>query len=601
LSLLGETRLGLATPQACRDLTIAVTMRLDFAARRGENLRMASNLFAKKPLAVSRRVPERVVQTGPGRWFADFGKAVFGAAELRPPASSKADRLEICLGEQLAGPMRIERAPIGNIRFQATKLGPPSAKGWRRSLIQPDKRNTGPRAIGMPTRIGEVLPFRYCEIENADFPVTAANLRQTFVHYPFDDDASAFRSSDPVLNDVWDLCKRTIKATTFCGLYVDGDRERIPYEGDAYINQLSHYCVDSEYGMARRTLEFLLERATWPTDWHLHCVLIAWYDYLYTGDDASLRRNYETLKLKTLDFLARGDGLISPKTRPLDPDLKARLGLDDFFKGENLSDLVDWPRRGFRGYDIQGEDDSYELTDCNTAVNALRCRALELMERIAAALGRTGDVGEYRRRARRAKRSLNEKMLNAKTGLYVDGVGSRHSSLHANFFPLLAGCVAKRRLPKILRFIRSRGMACGVYGAQHLLDALYKAGDAQHALDLMTSTGKRSWANMIYTARSTMALEAWDPVFKPNLDFNHAWGAAPANLIARRLMGVRPAEPGFGKCVIAPQPGNLRWAQARVPTPLGPIEVEFWNEPGRPLQLAYAAPEGMAVEARPQS
>jgi hypothetical protein len=32
-------------------------------------------------------------------------------------------------------------------------------------------------------------------------------------------------------------------------IYVDGDRERIPYEADAYINMLSHYAVDSEYSI----------------------------------------------------------------------------------------------------------------------------------------------------------------------------------------------------------------------------------------------------------------------------------------------------------------------------------------------------------------
>ena len=54
-----------------------------------------------------------------------------------------------------------------------------------------------------------------------------------------------------ILNQVWDLCKYSIKATTFNGLYVDGDRERIPYEADAYLNQLSHYTTDREYAIGK--------------------------------------------------------------------------------------------------------------------------------------------------------------------------------------------------------------------------------------------------------------------------------------------------------------------------------------------------------------
>ena len=40
-------------------------------------------------------------------------------------------------------------------------------------------------------------------------------------------------------------------------------------------------------------------------------------------------------------------------------------------------------------------------------------------------------------------------------------------------------------------------MACSVYGSQYLLEALYKAGEADYALQLMTSDSKRSWLNMI--------------------------------------------------------------------------------------------------------
>ena len=76
---------------------------------------------------------------------------------------------------------------------------------------------------------------------------------------------------------------------SFAGIYVDGDRERIPYEADALINQLCHYGVDREYSMARRSHEYLLNRPTWPTEWILQSVLIAWYDYMYTGDSRSLK------------------------------------------------------------------------------------------------------------------------------------------------------------------------------------------------------------------------------------------------------------------------------------------------------------------------
>src|SRR5690606_20983377 len=101
----------------------------------------------------------------------------------------------------------------------------------------------------------------------------------------------------------------------------------------------------------------------------------------------------------------------------------------------------------------------------------------------------------------------------------------------------------------------------------------------QYALELLTSQDTRSWFNMIRSG-STITLEAWDQQFKPNLDWNHAWGAAPANLIPRYLVGVRPLEPGFKKVVVQPRPGNLESFTAKVPTPRGAVQVRYSRKEG---------------------
>jgi hypothetical protein len=111
-----------------------------------------------------------------------------------------------------------------------------------------------------------------------------------------------------------------------------------------------------------------------------------------------------------------------------------------------------------------------------------------------------------------------------------------------------------------------------VYGAQYLLDGLYAADRGQAALELMRSTGPRSWWNMMQEG-STVSMEAWSIADKSNLDWNHAWGAAPANIIPRQLMGVMPLEPGFKKIQIKPQIGDLEFASLTMPTVRGPVSV----------------------------
>ncbi len=95
---------------------------------------------------------------------------------------------------------------------------------------------------------------------------------------------------------------------------------------------------------------------------------------------------------------------------------------------------------------------------------------------------------------------------------------------------------------------------------------------------------------MIEDVGTTITLEAWDNRYKPNQDWNHAWGAAPANLIPRRLMGIRPLAPGFERILVEPQPGSLAFAEVLHPSARGPIRLRLHNRPGRELALELETP-----------
>ncbi|MFH1571801.1 MAG: alpha-L-rhamnosidase C-terminal domain-containing protein, partial [Gemmatimonadota bacterium] len=533
------------------------------------------------PLQRTAVAPVEVATGGAGRWFVDFGRAAFGTLQLTVHSPAR-QRLEIHLGERLVAPRVIDRQPPGSVRHRRLGLALKPGLHTYTLAIPPDERNTRPPAILMPRDVGEVVPFRYAEIIGLPGALRPADLRQLAVHYPFDANAAQFASSDDTLNQVWELCRYSIQATSFCGIYVDGDRERIAYEGDAYINQLCHYGVDREFALARRSHEHLLFQPTWPTEWHLHSVLMAWADYEYTGNADSLAAHYGDLKAKTLVGLARADGLIS-SANATDELIRAI-----HLQHGQLRDIIDWPPGSFTEGGT-GERDGYELVECNAVVNAFHCRALELMGRIAAVVGRGDDAAWYAARAARVANVYNERFLDPGRGLYLDGEGSSHASLHANMLPLAFGLVPQARRRGVADFVRSRGMACSVYGAQYLLEALYLAGEAGHALALMAARGDRSWWNMI-RAGSTVTLEAWDWKYKNNLDWNHAWGAAPANIIPRYLMGVRPLEPGMGRLLVQPRPASLQWARLRLPTIRGAVEVAFEQDPGRSFELRLRLP-----------
>jgi alpha-L-rhamnosidase len=534
--------------------------------------------------------PVAVKKNSDGSYFFDFGKAAFGTLLLNYNPS-RAENLTIRLGEKLLDG-KIDRKPGGTIRYQEVKLDvAPGKKSYQIELV-PDKRNTNHMAVAMPDTFPVIMPFRYAEIEGAGQSLDKTALTQLAFFNYFEDNTSSFSSNDTILNQVWELSKYSQKATSFAGYYVDGDRERIPYEADAYLNQLSHYSVDNEYAIARKTIEYFMEKPTWPTEWQLHVALMFYQDYMYTGNTELIEKYYEPLKHKTLMELEFDDGLISTYSPKLTGEFMAKLGFAD--TTQRVRDIVDWPQKGGFG-GVMGEDDGFVFKPVNAVINALHYQNMKIMAEFAGLLGKTADQSDFKLRAARVKKSFNEKLYNREKGHYTDGIGTDHGSVHANMFPMAFGMVPDEYKQSVVDHIKSRGMACSVYGSQYLMEAVYNAGEADYGLELMTATHDRSWYNMIKVG-STIAMEAWDMKYKPNSDWNHAWGAAPANIIPRYTWGITPALPGFERVNIKPQLSRLRNTSVVVPTIRGQIKASYEFVTNRLQKYSIELPANMAGE-----
>ena len=522
--------------------------------------------------------PIKFKSTKLGSWFADFGKASFATLDIKINSFEDQKILEVYLGERKNEDFSVNKnSGRSNIGFE--KLNISLKKGIHKYQVNiPPHHSNSPNTQKLAPFYPEVLPFRFVELKGNGKKIEVEEISQLALYYPFDDDASFFECSDTNLNKVWDLCKYTLKATPFLGVYADGNRERMPYEADSYIQQLGHYSVDREYSIARYTTNFLIYNPSWPTEWNLHAVLMAWQDYMYTGNKEFIANMYEDLKNKTMLSLSREDGLISTTSGLITPEFLETI----HFNGNSFRDIVDWPKgtpRGSKqasnaGPTPEGERDGYVFTDINTVVNSFHYHSLVLMTKIAETLRKYDDHVLFKTRAEMVRKSIQKKLFDDEKGIFIDGEGTDHSSLHANMFPLAFNLVPPEHINSVVEFVKSRGMACSVYGAQYLLDALFNVGESKYAISLMTTESKRGWINML-NAGSTMTTEAWDEYYKPNLTWNHAWGSAPANIIPRRIMGIEPIKPGFERFLISPQPGNLPYLKLKSPSIRGSILCEL--------------------------
>lgn len=544
------------------------------------------------------KVPVDFYMRSSGKYFADFGKAAFATLSFTAESKIEGTEIEVYLGERKNKDDTVNKSP-GHANIGFLKVVVKLQKGINSYSVEiPHHHSNSPHSQKLAPFLQEVLPFRFVEINGDSGNYEIKSLTQKALYYPFDDNASSFFTDNENLNKVIELCKYTLKATPFLGLYADGNRERMPYEADSYIQQLGHYSVDREFSIARYTNKFLLHHASWPTEWQSHTVFMAWEDYMHTGNTEFIRENYNVLKEKTLFALAREDGLISSKTDKVTEEFLKNIN----YSGNKFRDIVDWPKGTLinkeqarnAGPTPEGEQDGYEFLDYNTVVNSFHYRSLLLMAEMAKAVEMDSEYEDLMQKAQKVKSSFVKTFFNYEKGIFVDGEGSSHSSLHANMFPLAFGLVPTEYLESVIGFIKSRGMACSVYGAQYLLDGLSDADESDYVIDLMTAEHKRSWINMINVG-STMTTEAWDEYYKPNLTWNHAWGSAPVNILVRKILGIQPTKAGFETFSIIPNPGSLKKIEVETPTIRGIIKSSFYDN-GESWKIIITVPGNSTAE-----
>jgi alpha-L-rhamnosidase len=485
--------------------------------------------------------PAAIVQVAAGRYFLDFGRTVVGGLQLKLSGAG-GETVEIRLGEELSA--------ANTVRYQL-RTGNTYRDVWTLRAGAQTLQHWGYRV------------FRYAEVIGAPQALAADNVAAAALVYPYDQDASAFSSSNAALDQVHAFSRDGVRALNL-DLHLDSPtRERAPYEGDNLIHMLIQGASDGDYAQSRSTMEWLIDNPTWPSEWKLASILSAWEYWRATGDTSSAAASYDKLAAFLPVGYIGSDGLVNK------PATGSAIG----------DDLVDWPA---------AERDGYVFTTVNTVINAWSYRAFADMADMAAALGKSADATRYRDIATKMRDAINTKLFDTAAGAYRDGLSTTHISVHASVFALAFGVAGPGQIGRAADYVAGRGIVCSVFCANFLIQGLYNAGRGADAVRLMTSTGTRSWRHMIALGAGS-PMEAWDPSLKSNLTFSHPWSGSPAYLVYRGALGIQPLEAGFGRFEVRPQPGGLTAAQGVMPTVRGPVRAAF-AVTGDRIDLALGAP-----------
>jgi hypothetical protein len=238
--------------------------------------------------------------------------------------------------------------------------------------------------------------------------------------------------------------------------------------------------------------------------------------------------------------------------------------------------------------------------DFSAPVNLLYLQALRQAAAIYELLKLEKDSALALRKADVLARAIETRFWDAKAKSWKDTFDpaakqpSDQTSLHTAALAVLLDlrpetrAAAGKELAKAMAGRRGKALTPSPPFAAHLLDALANADLRAEALELI----KSRWGAMLDRSGTTL-WERWD-----GSAGSRCCGAATAPLyvLPQQVLGVTQAEAGWKRVRIAPLVGALEFARGVVPSPLGPIRVE-WEKVGEDqLAVRVELPEGMEAE-----
>lgn len=435
--------------------------------------------------------------------------------------------------------------------------------------------------------------FRYAEI----LGITEEEVSEVWLmnrHYPFPDKPATFKSSDKLMNQVWDICYQGVKIGTQDTYYDCPTREKGGFIGDALITVPVHMLLTGDIAIFKK---FLMDCANAvrlfpgmvchvPTydispaaDYSFLFPLFLEEYYEYTGD-----RNFISEMLPVLDGIVdyyrtweNGKGLLEHITHPK----KSPQEADAF--------VLDWPANLRDDYDFE-----QAKTGVCTTINMHYYGALKKGEFLYNIVGNTEKASEYGQLCKRVEAGLLAACYNEETGLFTDAPNSQHCALHANSLQLFYGLEPPKGYGPLVKLIMEKRLNCGVYFAYFLIQGLYRIGEAEKAYELLSCKDEHSWYTMVESGTTT-CMEAWGPDQKWNTSWCHPWSSSPIIFYTREILGIKYAAPGMKAVNISPRiPESIDWMEIDYPVMDGRIFVSF-KRTGTEIDYVISAPEQMEI------
>ena len=442
--------------------------------------------------------------------------------------------------------------------------------------------------------------FRFLTVKVAGAGRAQFRLHCSTVDYPYSDD-TIFACSDPFLQRVWDISRDNLRSSTTDVAVDCCSRENLLWTMDAAVTLKAAFYSFGETAMWRRCNQLIMDgidpegrpSAVVPADvpsslydQTLHWILSLEDYYMATGDRSVLAEAAD------------------PLTRLFERCRRNMTDEDLFIPPADSWHWLDWAPIDKRPYSLP--------------VNALLALAAGAATRIAGIIthAQLGEVagGIHRRlsrsiplffdvdrqafRSRRPPRHALRLPLERDNNRTTDVAQRNSHSVHASLYSAMTGfgslAMRKAAMDHAARRFTRPLTAANRIGLSHvdvLLSPLVGAGHGAAVLQMLHTlyqpfldAGAPTWASQAASGKASQFNTA------------HGWGASVNSLIVERLIGLRPAAPGWQGVTFAPPRGLcIGDYEYRLHSPAGMIQVArrdgrhfaLWPR-GMPLQFHAA-------------
>lgn len=401
--------------------------------------------------------------------------------------------------------------------------------------------------------------FRYVLLKT-EGDITIDDFSALYEYLPVNNRGS-FKSSDPLLNQIYDVSYYTLHLNTR-EVHLDGiKRDRWAWSGDAYQSNLMNFYSFFDEDVNKRTFWGL--RGHEPQTRHINTILdytfywiISIYEhFLYTGDREFIKQIYPRLKSSMEFCLERLN----------------KNGMAEPVAGDWV--FIDWAPINKTG------EQSFE--------QLLLIQSLKAFALCSEVVNEKENAKHYQNLYVDKLKQFNTVFWSDEKKAYlhhrVNGELKPTVTKYSNMFAVLYDMVDENRKQQIKDHVILNPEIMPIttpYMKFYELAALCEIHQHEQVLNFV----KEYWGGMLKLG-ATSFWESYDPTLADHEHYAmydrpfgkslcHAWGANPIYLLGRYYLGVKPILPGYQEYVIEPHLGGLKWMEGVVPTGSGDIKLK---------------------------